>query len=148
MENGWPYSIAPWRLCQRKCTHRRESPKSAFLSARSTGRRTGLDPGIIERLKNWGFNTIGNWSDPRIAARYYIENCAADPHIIGAHWFQLVDDLPTERPSDGERLNYGFLNVIDLPYRELVEAAQKSHRRLYDLKFGKTMPVRARPRYN
>jgi len=32
-------------------------------------------------------------------------------HIIGTHWFQMVDNLPTGRPSDEERLNYGFINV-------------------------------------
>ncbi len=82
------------------------------------------------------------------AYRYYVENSAASPDIIGAHWFQMVDDLPTGRPSDEERLNYGFVNVIDLPYSELVEAAKKTHRRIYDLKFGKVKPFQEVPNYN
>ena len=82
------------------------------------------------------------------AYRYYVENSAADPYIVGTHWFQLVDDLPTGRPSDEERLNYGFVNVVDLPYPELVKAARETHRRLYDLKFGRTTPVQAKPRPN
>jgi hypothetical protein len=82
------------------------------------------------------------------AYRYYVEHAAADPNIIGAHWFQMVDDLPTGRPSDQERLNYGFINVIDLPYPDLVEAARETHRRLYDLVFGKTEPYGEKPRSN
>jgi hypothetical protein len=74
------------------------------------------------------------------AYRYYVEHSAADAHIVGAHWFQLVDDLPTGRPSDQERLNYGFLNVLDVPYRDLVQAARGTHLRLYRLKYGKVQP--------
>ncbi len=82
------------------------------------------------------------------AYRYYVENSAADPHIVGTHWFQMVDDLPTGRPSDEERLNYGFINVIDLPYPELVKAARSTHRRIYDIKFGRSAPFREVPRPN
>jgi agarase len=60
----------------------------------------------------------------------------------------MVDDLPTGRPSDQERLNYGFINVVDLPYPHLVEAARETHRRIYDLKFGKVKPVCQVPDYN
>jgi hypothetical protein len=59
----------------------------------------------------------------------------------------MVDDLPTGRPSDEERLNYGFINVIDLPYAELVEAARTTHQRIYDLKFGRTNPFAVKPAY-
>ena len=82
------------------------------------------------------------------AYRYYVESCAASPYIIGAHWFQMVDDLPTGRPSDEERLNYGFINVIDLPYTELVQAARETHRRMYDLKYGRVRAFQEKPRYN
>jgi hypothetical protein len=74
------------------------------------------------------------------AYRYYVEACASSPYIVGAHWFQLVDDLPTGRASDEERLNYGFINVIDLPYPELVNAARATHRRLYELKLRGARP--------
>lgn len=82
------------------------------------------------------------------AYRFYVESSAANPYIVGAHWFQLVDDLPTGRPSDGERLNYGFIDVLDLPYPPLVTAARETHRRMYDLKFGRTQPYSQKPRAN
>jgi hypothetical protein len=82
------------------------------------------------------------------AYRYYVEHSAASPHIVGTHWFQMVDDLPTGRPSDAERLNYGFINVVDLPYPDLVSAAKETHRRLYELKYGAATPFNEKPRYN
>jgi agarase len=82
------------------------------------------------------------------AYRYYVESSAASPYIVGAHWFQMVDDLPTGRPSDEERMNYGFINVIDLPYLDLVDAARQTHRRIYDLKNGIVTPYAEKPRYN
>jgi len=91
---------------------------------------------------------VRDYAERGRAYRYYVENSAADPYIIGAHWFQMVDDLPTGRPSDEERLNYGFINVLDLPYEDLVKAARETHRKLYDLKFAKTAPTREKPRYN
>ena len=53
--------------------------------------------------------------------------------------------LPTGRPSDEERLNYGFLNVLDLPYLELVDAARETHRRIYEVKSGKVRSFRQKP---
>ena len=57
------------------------------------------------------FDWFRDYAERGKAYRYYVENSAASPYIIGTHWFQMVDDLPTGRPGDGERLNYGFLNA-------------------------------------
>ena len=96
----------------------------------------------------YGIHKVRDQQERGIAYRYFVENAAADPNIVGSHWFQLVDDLPTGRPGDVERLNYGFINVVDLPYPALVEAAQETHERLYDLMFGKVEPVQTAPRMN
>ena len=63
----------------------------------------------------------------------------------GSRWSMTC---PPDRPSDEERLNYGFINVIDLPYPDLVAAAKETHRRIYDLKAGKAQPYAEKPRYN
>jgi hypothetical protein len=101
----------------------------------------------MQGLFYWG-HKVADYAERGKAYRYYVENSAADPYIIGTHWFQMVDDLPTGRPSDEERLNYGFINVIDLPYPDLVNAAKQTHRRMYDLKFGKAQPFNEKPRYH
>lgn len=111
------------------------------------GEFTAAAPGRgLQGLFYWG-HKVKDLAERGVAYRYYVEQSAAHPDIIGAHWFQLADDLPTGRPSDLERLNYGFLNVLDLPYQDLVEGARAAHRRMYDLKTGKAKPYAVKPRY-
>jgi hypothetical protein len=112
------------------------------------GEFTACAPGRgMQGLFYWG-HKVRDYAERGKAYRYYVENSAASPYIIGTHWFQMVDDLPTGRPGDGERLNYGFLNVVDLPYVDLVEAAQQAHGRIYALKTGKTKPYDEKPSYH
>jgi catechol 2,3-dioxygenase-like lactoylglutathione lyase family enzyme len=109
------------------------------------GEFTACAPGRgLQGLFYWT-HKVKDQTQRGIAYRYYVENAAAHPAVIGAHWFQLVDDLPTGRPSDLERLNYGFLNVLDLPYKPLVEYARETHRRLYSVKLGKEPPYLRKP---
>ncbi|MBM3760775.1 MAG: hypothetical protein FJW36_11070 [Acidobacteria bacterium] len=61
---------------------------------------------------------------------------ADHPNFVGAHWFQLADQAITGRPRDGENYNIGFLNVVDAPYPEMVNAAQGLHRELYRRRLG------------
>jgi hypothetical protein len=72
--------------------------------------------------------------------RYYVENAAVAPMVVGVHWSQWVDDPATGR-MDGRNYNGGLVSVTDLPYGELIEAARASHRRLSDLHAGKVQPV-------
>jgi hypothetical protein len=112
------------------------------------GEFTACAPGRgLQGLFYWGVK-VRDQAERGKAYRYYVEHSAASPYIIGTHWFQMVDDLPTGRPSDEERLNYGFINVIDLPYPVLVDAAKKTHRRIYELKYGAAQPASGKPRYN
>ncbi|MDA2929285.1 hypothetical protein MYX84_04950, partial [Acidobacteria bacterium AH-259-O06] len=112
------------------------------------GEFTAATPGRGLQGLFYYVHKVRDYAERGKAYRYYVENSAANPYIIGTHWFQMVDDLPTGRPSDEERMNYGFINVIDLPYPELVEAARETHRRLYDLKFNQVDPFREVPRCN
>jgi hypothetical protein len=74
------------------------------------------------------------------AYRYYVENAASHPALIGAHWFQWLDQPPTGR-NDGENYNIGFLDVTDRPYTELVDASKETFKRLLDVHSGKVEPV-------
>jgi hypothetical protein len=109
------------------------------------GEFTACAPGRgLQGLFYW-VHKVKDQAERGKAYRYYVENAATHPALIGTHWFQLVDNLPTGRPSDQERLNYGFLNVLDLPYAELVEGARQTHRRLYDVKAGRVRPFSSKP---
>jgi hypothetical protein len=74
------------------------------------------------------------------AYRYYVENAAAHPALIGTHWFQWLDQPATGR-NDGENYNIGFLDVADRPYTELIGAARETFKRLFDVHSGKVEPV-------
>jgi hypothetical protein len=78
------------------------------------------------------------------AYRYYVEHAAANPSVIGVHYFQFADQPVTGR-FDGENYNIGFVNQLDLPYPEMVEAARTTHARVFDLHAGRETPVRVLP---
>ena len=119
------------------------------------------DPGLLERIYKltgrpiiigeFHFGTPGRGLAPGLrqtrnqeergaAYRYYVENAAAHPALIGTHWFQWLDQPSTGR-MDGENYNIGFLDVTDRPYPELAEAAKATHKRLLAVHSGKEPPV-------
>jgi hypothetical protein len=84
-----------------------------------------------------------NQAERGVAYRYYVENAAAHPAVIGAHWFQWIDEPNTGR-NDGENYNIGFVDVTDRPYAELVEAAKTTHARLLEVHSGTVPPFSQR----
>jgi hypothetical protein len=91
----------------------------------------GLAPGLAQAVSQ---------VERGVAYRYYVENAAANPAIIGTHWFQWMDQPPTGR-NDGENYNIGLVDVTDRPYIELVNAAKETFKRLSDVHSGKELPV-------
>ena len=96
----------------------------------------GLAAGLVQ---------CANQGERGVAYRYYVENAAAHPAVIGAHWFEWIDEPNTGR-FDGENYNIGFVDVTDRPYTELVQAAQLTHARLLDVHSGKIPPVARKAR--
>ncbi len=87
-----------------------------------------------------GLRQTASQEERGVAYRYYVENAAADSSIIGTHWFQWIDEPSTSR-FDGENYNIGLVDVTDRPYRELVDAAAATHRRIREVHAGKEPPV-------
>jgi hypothetical protein len=79
------------------------------------------------------------------AFRYYVEQAAALDCFLGAHWFQWRDQSPLGR-RDGENYNIGLVDANNRPYKELVEAARITHKRLYDVHSGNILPFNERPK--
>jgi hypothetical protein len=94
----------------------------------------GLAAGLVQ---------CANQEERGVAYRYYVEQAAAHPALIGVHWFEWMDEPNTGR-NDGENYNIGFVDVTDRPYAELVEAAKATHERLLDVHSGKAPPVSRR----
>ena len=66
----------------------------------------------------------------------YVTGAAANPNIVGVHWFQLSDEPTTGRVQDGENHNIGFLTIADRPYEELIEASRRVAKNIYVLRNG------------
>lgn len=87
----------------------------------------GLSPGLVQ---------ASSQEERAVAYRYYVEQSASHPAMIGTHWFQWLDQPVTGR-NDGENYNIGFIDVTDRPYAELVAAAKQTHERLLAVHGGK-----------
>lgn len=91
-----------------------------------------------------GLRQVRDQRERGVAYRYYVEQAAAHPALVGTHWFQWVDQPVTGR-MDGENYNIGLVDVTDLPYNELIEAAKETHRRLWAVHAGKESAFNQRP---
>ena len=95
----------------------------------------GLGAGLVQ---------VKDQKERGAAYRYYVEQAAAHPAFVGAHWFIGVDEPVTGR-FDGENYNIGFLDVTDRPYLDLVEAAKQTLKRLHSVHSGKQPPFAEHP---
>jgi hypothetical protein len=91
----------------------------------------GLAPGLAQ---------TSNMEERAVAYRYYVENAAAHPALIGAHWFQWIDQPSTGR-FDGENYNIGLVDVTDRPYPDMIKATRETFNRLLNIHSGKEPPV-------
>ncbi|GAB0110581.1 beta-galactosidase [Pseudoalteromonas distincta] len=65
----------------------------------------------------------------------YMNSVIDNPFFVGAHWFQYIDSPLTGRAYDGENYNVGFVNVADIPYEPLVNAAKNVNKSLYERRY-------------
>lgn len=62
----------------------------------------------------------------------YVRTAASLPYCVGSHWFQYVDQAGTGRPSNGENMAIGWVDVVDRPHAEMMEAAREIGRQIYE----------------
>jgi hypothetical protein len=91
----------------------------------------GLGAGLVQ---------VCNQKERGVAYRYYMEQAAAQPAFLGAHWFQWVDQ-PVSGRFDGENYNIGLIDVTDRPYWEFIEGVKTTHRNLFDIHMGNATPT-------
>jgi hypothetical protein len=96
----------------------------------------GLAPGLVQ---------TGTQTERGVAYSYYVEHAAEHPAIVGAHWYQWIDQPATGR-RDGENYNIGWIDVTDRPYPELVAAAKATHSKLEAIHSGKLAATTRRPK--
>ncbi len=96
--------------------------------------------GALDRgLPSTGLRAVASQEERGVAYRRYVEAAAADPNVVGAHYFVLNDQEVLGR-FDGENFQIGFVDVCHRPYDELVAAAARTHEAVYDVMLGRTPP--------
>ncbi|MFC7677653.1 beta-galactosidase [Paenibacillus sp. GCM10028914] len=73
------------------------------------------------------------------AYRYYVEQAAANPNIIGVHYFQW-NDQPVLGRFDGENYQIGVVDVCQQPYMPFVSHMMKAHDNIYAVRSGSRLP--------
>lgn len=68
----------------------------------------------------------------------YIQGALRHPNIVGAHWFQYLDEPNTGR-FDGENYNVGFIDVCDNPYEELIKKVKETTYTMYEYRTNNTL---------
>jgi hypothetical protein len=96
--------------------------------------------GALDRgLPATGLRGVASQAERGVAYRRYLENGAANPNLVGAHYFILNDQAVLGR-FDGENYQIGFVDVCHTPYAELVEQAVQAHEGMYDVMTGAKPP--------
>ena len=93
-----------------------------------------------------GIGHLKNQEERAKAYRVYLEDAAADPYCVGAHWFTMYDESALGR-YDGENYNIGFFDICNRPYDALGRAAAQSHERMYQVADGQAAPYNERLEY-
>jgi agarase len=82
-------------------------------------------------LYNPGIVHASGQKDRAQKYKSYMESVLNKSYMVGAHWFQYVDEPITGRAFDGENANIGFVTVADIPYPELVGAVKEVTSSMY-----------------
>jgi len=64
------------------------------------------------------------------AYELFTSRVARVPYVVGADWFQWMDEPPSGRTLDGEDVNFGVVDIDDRPYELLAEAVRRTAPRL------------------
>lgn len=102
--------------------------------------------GVPDRGMAAGIVQVNSHQERANAYRFYNEQGYSHPNLIGAHWFQWIDQPNTGR-MDGENYNIGLLDITDRPYPEMVEAMKETHQRLFRIHAGEQAPYDKEPQW-
>jgi hypothetical protein len=60
----------------------------------------------------------------------FVAAAAADPTIVGAHWFEYIDQPVTGRLLDGENSHIGLVGIADIPFGSFVDVVTRANRQI------------------
>ncbi len=101
--------------------------------------------GALDRgLPAGGIHNVLTMRESAEAFRYYVENAAALPELVGAHYF-LWNDQHVMGRFDGENMQIGLHDICYKPYPEKVEACQTTNALIPALHRGEVQPFDKKP---
>ncbi|KAB8125677.1 hypothetical protein F9U64_22085 [Gracilibacillus oryzae] len=100
----------------------------------------GADAG----LPAYGIKAARNQSDRGKAYRYYVEQGAAIPGLVGVHYFQY-NDQPVLGRFDGENYQIGLIDVAQQPYQDFIAEMCKAHDNVSEIRAGRRKPFDQMP---
>lgn len=91
-----------------------------------------------------GIRGVASQEDRGRAYRYYVENAASFPNLVGCHYFTYNDQSALGR-VDGECYNIGFVDACQVPYPAMIKASQDTSLTLYQVADGNLPPTSDAP---
>ncbi|HJW06004.1 MAG TPA: beta-agarase [Rhodanobacter sp.] len=78
----------------------------------------------------FGAGPVAVWNEQQRGEAYakFVAAAAADPVIVGAHWFDYADQPVSGRLLDGENSHFGLVGITDIPFGGFVEAVRAANR--------------------
>ncbi|TLS48539.1 beta-galactosidase [Paenibacillus antri] len=86
-----------------------------------------------------GLRGVATQAERGKAYRYYTEQAAALPALVGVHYFILNDQALLGR-FDGENFQIGAVDVCHRPYEDFIQGVTEAHARIYDVASGVVPP--------
>jgi hypothetical protein len=87
--------------------------------------------GALDRgMFHTGLTGATNQEERAQSYKSYLEGALGNPWIVGAHWFQYMDQATTGR-GDGENYQIGFVDSCDTPNPEIIGAARQIGDEMY-----------------
>jgi len=79
----------------------------------------------------FGKGVVSVWNEQQRGEAYakFVTAAAADPDIVGAHWFQYTDQPVSGRLLDGENSHIGLVGITDIPFGGFVGAVRGANLR-------------------
>lgn len=96
-------------------------------------------------LPAYGIRATKTQHERGLAYRYYVEQAATIPGLIGVHYFQF-NDQPVLGRFDGENYQIGVVDICQQPYQSFVEQMKLSHQNVYSIRSGETQPLAEPPK--
>jgi hypothetical protein len=80
----------------------------------------------------FGAGPVAVWNEQQRGEAYakFVAAAAADPVIVGAHWFDYADQPVSGRLLDGENSHFGLVGITDIPFGGFVEAVRAANRQV------------------